>query len=309
MRVAWSIPVIAAAVIALASALAVPVFEGILAVMAVAAVAVLLVPAAAYRAYRAPGGRGPAALKVLAMTVVTAPMVLVTAMTVGSPLRRWAFERAAARARPVIEAIQRFDDVNGRPPEALGELVPVHLPGVPATGLLSYPTFEYEKFADTPQRLVWWDLGSRAGAPMAGLLVYPDGDPEHAILALELDGGNAIMSARVDRMPAAADQKSFQRPFDADTWRSNPDSRLHMVRDLPNAKGDLRGQSRSTVEGWLGVPDGTRTLRDARWELRIPCPSGGINWDVFFYWPGERYPEHIYGGSVERIGQWAYVHE
>jgi hypothetical protein len=34
-----------------------------------------------------------------------------------------------------------------------------------------------------------------------------------------------------------------------------------------------------------------------------------LNWDVFFYWPTQDYPKTIYGGSTERIGQWAYVHE
>lgn len=45
------------------------------------------------------------------------------------------------------------------------------------------------------------------------------------------------------------------------------------------------------------------------YELRVKCPSGGINWDVFFYWPERNYPDDIYGGYVERIGDWAYVHE
>lgn len=45
------------------------------------------------------------------------------------------------------------------------------------------------------------------------------------------------------------------------------------------------------------------------WELRLPCSSGPMNWDVFFYWPTHRYPGAIYGGSVERVGDWAYVHE
>lgn len=45
------------------------------------------------------------------------------------------------------------------------------------------------------------------------------------------------------------------------------------------------------------------------WELRVPCSVGMLNWDVFFYWPREKYPSHIYGGWVEAMGKWAYVHE
>jgi hypothetical protein len=53
----------------------------------------------------------------------------------------------------------------------------------------------------------------------------------------------------------------------------------------------------------------TSRVANARWELRVQCPLGLMNWDVFFYWPGTDYPNAIYGGSVERIGGWAYVHE
>ena len=45
------------------------------------------------------------------------------------------------------------------------------------------------------------------------------------------------------------------------------------------------------------------------YELAIHCPSGGINFDVFVYWPEQGYPDHMYGGWVERIGDWGYVHE
>lgn len=45
------------------------------------------------------------------------------------------------------------------------------------------------------------------------------------------------------------------------------------------------------------------------YDLRIRCPSGGLNWDRFLYWPGENYPDRIQGKPVERIRGWAYVHE
>lgn len=47
----------------------------------------------------------------------------------------------------------------------------------------------------------------------------------------------------------------------------------------------------------------------ADYELGIFCGEGILNWDRFFYWPSEQYPDVIYGGGVERIGRWAYVHE
>ena len=39
----------------------------------------------------------------------------------------------------------------------------------------------------------------------------------------------------------------------------------------------------------------------------------GLGFDSFFYWPDEKYPPRIYGGSTEIIRTprhaWAYVHE
>ena len=45
------------------------------------------------------------------------------------------------------------------------------------------------------------------------------------------------------------------------------------------------------------------------WVLQIDPPQAGIGWDQFFYFPLQNYPERGYGGSLERIGGWAYVHE
>jgi len=45
------------------------------------------------------------------------------------------------------------------------------------------------------------------------------------------------------------------------------------------------------------------------YELYINCPLGFLNFDWFFYWPEQNYPDRIYGNRVETIGDWAYVHE
>jgi hypothetical protein len=50
-------------------------------------------------------------------------------------------------------------------------------------------------------------------------------------------------------------------------------------------------------------------IKPNQYELRIACSSGGINFDRFIYWPGEKYPNRIQGKPVERIRGWAYVHE
>lgn len=45
------------------------------------------------------------------------------------------------------------------------------------------------------------------------------------------------------------------------------------------------------------------------WVLRASVPSGGINFDQFMFFPNGAYPDRDYGGLIERIGRWAYVHE
>jgi len=45
------------------------------------------------------------------------------------------------------------------------------------------------------------------------------------------------------------------------------------------------------------------------YELYIYCPLGMSNFDSLRYWPSERYPEYKWGGTIERMDGWAYVHE
>jgi hypothetical protein len=63
-----------------------------------------------------------------------------------------------------------------------------------------------------------------------------------------------------------------------------------------------------------GPPDEADRARSwwptmAGYELGIHCSRGWVNWDRFFYWPTEEYPGRVYGGSVQPVGAWAYVHE
>ena len=45
------------------------------------------------------------------------------------------------------------------------------------------------------------------------------------------------------------------------------------------------------------------------YQLQIRTSFGFLNWDTFNYWPEGDYPAEMYGGRVERVGAWAYVHE
>lgn len=48
---------------------------------------------------------------------------------------------------------------------------------------------------------------------------------------------------------------------------------------------------------------------DNPWALTVFTPNGLINFDMLLYLPKQNYPDHGYGGTLERIGEWAYVHE
>jgi hypothetical protein len=43
--------------------------------------------------------------------------------------------------------------------------------------------------------------------------------------------------------------------------------------------------------------------------LEVFTPKPGINFDRFLYYPDQDYPKTGFGGQLERIGAWAYVHE
>lgn len=45
------------------------------------------------------------------------------------------------------------------------------------------------------------------------------------------------------------------------------------------------------------------------WALIVSAPSGPLNFDQFMYFPLTNYPATGYGGWLERVGDWAYVHE
>jgi len=231
-------------------------------------------------------------------------LIVIIIIYASSGARDWAFARLAERSEPLIAAIKAYEATHGKPPESLDDLVPAQLTEVPGTGMPAYPNYQYKLFpADAATRLHWYDLGSRNGQEFAGLWKYPDGERENAIFVITTDRNGTIVEVDGDRFPEPLDRVKF----DLDSW-SNRAQRVTMVRDL---MATLRPEGKlfSEIEKVLGSPDGSRTLIDTEWELSVPCSRGVLNWDVFFYWPSEIYPDRLYGGSIERIDSWAYVHE
>jgi len=95
---------------------------------------------------------------------------------VGGRLRMIAMARAAERAEPLVDAIERFEQAAGRPPESLQVLVPEYLPRIPRR----LPPFEIKVRDRYGNR---WHLEALTGTGMMNwdLLIYfpndnfPDG--------------------------------------------------------------------------------------------------------------------------------------
>jgi len=58
------------------------------------------------------------------------------------------FLQLAQRSQPLVAAINKFVEEEGRPPSELEELVPRYLPNVPKTGMPAYPKYEYSTKSD-----------------------------------------------------------------------------------------------------------------------------------------------------------------
>ena len=59
------------------------------------------------------------------------------------------------------------------------------------------------------------------------------------------------------------------------------------------------------------VPGRSRTRSGASpaYDLYVDCPLLILGFDTFHYWPSQDYPDEMWGGGVERVDGWAYVHE
>lgn len=45
------------------------------------------------------------------------------------------------------------------------------------------------------------------------------------------------------------------------------------------------------------------------WVVYIETPRNPFNWDKFIFFPNQNYPKRGFGGYLEKIENWAYVHE
>jgi hypothetical protein len=212
-----------------------------------------------------------------------------------------AFQQATVRAQPLLAAIRAYSEANGKPPQALADMIPRYLQEVPATGLDRCASFEYRLLPNSRAFVVWYDLGSREGRAISGPSRYSDGDPGHAILVFTLDAEEKISGAWIDRAPEDAEAEDF----DSTRWKMRQ-RRMQMASSLAETYR-LYGMPRAVFEELLGPADASREVFKAPWELRINCPTGLLNHNALVYWPTEVYPQRLYGGTTEKVGSWIYI--
>jgi hypothetical protein len=112
--------------------------------------------------------------------------------------------------------------------------------------------------------------------------------------------GFAALAHRSETLVAAV------KAYDAKFGRP-PDSLEALVPDFISGIPSTGMRAYPKYEYLAG--EKAKPFDDNPWVLYVFTPSGGINFDQFMYFPRQNYPEHGYGGWLERIGDWAYVHE
>ncbi len=95
-------------------------------------------------------------------------------------------------------------------------------------------------------------------------------------------------------------------------------TRYHEERDrYPAALSELVPTylPRVPYTGMMGYPDfdyrhpGEAREEAGGYDLYVSCGMSMFNFDSLHYWPSQDYPDKMYGGGVERVDSWAYVHE
>lgn len=77
---------------------------------------------------------------------------------------------------------------------------------------------------------------------------------------------------------------------------------------LPAIPSTGMGDGREFRYRWGEAKD-VGDLHGNPWALRVPMPTLSLSFDSLIYLPEGNYPEEGFGGRLERMGEWAYVHE
>jgi hypothetical protein len=78
---------------------------------------------------------------------------------------------------------------------------------------------------------------------------------------------------------------------------------------VPDYLGTIPGTGIGTFPEYRYVVGEPERYDGNPWALIVTPPCHPLGFDLFLYFPRQNYPEAGYGGTLERIGTWAYVHE
>jgi hypothetical protein len=78
-----------------------------------------------------------------------------------------------SRGVPIVHAIARYEVDNGQPPGGLHQLVPKYVDGIPPTGFVTFPRFEYQRSTRTGR----WRLSARIEEVSLAYLCFEPHDP------------------------------------------------------------------------------------------------------------------------------------
>lgn len=98
----------------------------------------------------------PAPFYLLSIPVVA----LLAKLLLMTPVAQLSREIAIRQSRPLIAAIENFQEKEGRYPEALAELHPAYLRDIPKPGIMGISSFRYEKTPEAYQLFFWQHLGA-----------------------------------------------------------------------------------------------------------------------------------------------------
>lgn len=87
-----------------------------------------------------------------------------------------------------------------------------------------------------------------------------------------------------------------------------PESLTALVPDYLPAVPDTGMGACSEFQYFTGK-DARQQYAGNPWALQVLPPVFGVGFDVVLYFPKQNYPKQGYGGWLEAVGVWAYVHE
>ncbi|WP_417388626.1 hypothetical protein [Gimesia sp.] len=87
-----------------------------------------------------------------------------------------------------------------------------------------------------------------------------------------------------------------------------PESLTALIPDYLPAVPDTGMRACSEFQYFTGK-DARQQYAGNPWALQVLPPVFGVGFDVVLYFPKQNYPKQGYGGWLEPVGVWAYVHE